>query len=55
MTEYRWVEGRSERRFGEIAAEFVRLKVDVMVVEGTVATRLTRWDSLPQTSEIERN
>jgi putative tryptophan/tyrosine transport system substrate-binding protein len=37
VTEYRWAEGRSER-FGEIAAEFVRLKVDVMVVEGTAAT-----------------
>src|SRR5499433_654814 len=28
--EYRWAEGRSER-FAEIAAEFVRLKVDVIV------------------------
>ena len=28
--EYRWAEGRSER-YGEIAAEFVRLKVDVIV------------------------
>jgi putative ABC transport system substrate-binding protein len=27
--EYRWAEGRSERA-SEIAAEFVRLKVDVM-------------------------
>jgi putative ABC transport system substrate-binding protein len=35
--EYRWAEGRSER-FAEIAAEFVRLKVDVMVTEGTAAT-----------------
>jgi len=35
--EYRWAEGRSER-FAEIAAEFVRLKVDVMVMEGTAAT-----------------
>jgi putative ABC transport system substrate-binding protein len=31
--EYRWAEGRSER-FGEIAAEFVRLKVDVIVAGG---------------------
>ena len=30
---YRWAEGRSER-FAEIAAEFVRLKVDVMVMTG---------------------
>jgi hypothetical protein len=28
--EYRWAEGRVER-YGEIAAEFVRLKVDVIV------------------------
>jgi putative ABC transport system substrate-binding protein len=32
--EYRWAEGRSER-FAEIAAEFVRMKVDVIVTEGT--------------------
>jgi putative tryptophan/tyrosine transport system substrate-binding protein len=32
--EYRWAEGRSER-FAEIAAEFVRLKVDVIVTYGT--------------------
>ena len=34
--EYRWAEGRSER-FAEIAAEFVRLKVDVIVTAGTAA------------------
>jgi len=34
--EYRWGEGRSER-LAEFAAEFVRLKVDVIVTEGTVA------------------
>ena len=34
--EYRWAEGRSER-FTEIAAEFVRLKVDVIVTSGTPA------------------
>jgi putative tryptophan/tyrosine transport system substrate-binding protein len=34
--EYRWAEGRSER-FVEIAAEFVRLRVDVMVMESTPA------------------
>jgi len=33
--EYRWAEGRSER-FAEFAAEFVRLKVDVIVV-GSIA------------------
>ena len=32
--EYRWAEGRSERA-AEIAAEFVRLKVDVIVPSGT--------------------
>jgi len=32
--EYRWAEGRSDR-FTEIAAEFVRLKVDVIVTSGT--------------------
>jgi putative ABC transport system substrate-binding protein len=36
--EYRWAEGRSER-FIEIAAEFVRLKVDVIVTSGG-ATRV---------------
>src|SRR5215831_10688374 len=34
--EYRWAEGRSER-FAEIAAEFGRLKVDVIVTAGTDA------------------
>jgi putative ABC transport system substrate-binding protein len=31
--EYRWAEGRPER-FAEIATEFVRLKVDVIVTLG---------------------
>ena len=35
--EYRWAEGRSER-MSEFAAEFVRLKVDVIVTAGTAAT-----------------
>ena len=34
--EYRWAEGRSER-FTEIAAEFVRLKVDVILSVGSAA------------------
>jgi putative ABC transport system substrate-binding protein len=34
--EYRWAEGRTER-FAEIATEFVRLKVDVIVTAGTGA------------------
>ena len=33
--EYRWAEGRSERT-AEIAAEFARLKVDVIVTAGTI-------------------
>jgi putative tryptophan/tyrosine transport system substrate-binding protein len=32
--EYRWAEGRDER-FAEIAAEFIRLKIDVIVTYGT--------------------
>jgi ABC-type uncharacterized transport system substrate-binding protein len=35
--EYRWAEGRDER-YNEIAAEFVRLKVDVILTHGTQAT-----------------
>ena len=35
--EYRWGEGRNER-FAEIVAEFVRLKVDVIVTSGTPQT-----------------
>jgi putative ABC transport system substrate-binding protein len=34
--EDRWAEGRTER-FAEIAAEFVRLKVDVIVTQGTAS------------------
>src|SRR5262245_26990806 len=34
--EYRWAEGRTER-YAEIAAEFVRLKVDVIVTAGAAA------------------
>ena len=34
--EYRWAEGRNER-YAEIAAEFVRLKVDVIVTVGAAA------------------
>jgi putative tryptophan/tyrosine transport system substrate-binding protein len=34
--DYRWVEGRTER-FAEIATEFVRLKVNVVVTSGTPA------------------
>jgi putative ABC transport system substrate-binding protein len=34
--EYRWGEGREER-FAEVAAEFVRLKVDIILTSGTLA------------------
>jgi putative tryptophan/tyrosine transport system substrate-binding protein len=34
--EYRWAEGRNDR-FAEIANEFVRLRVDVIVTQGTAA------------------
>ena len=34
--EYRWAEGRAER-YAELAAEFVRLKVDVILAGGTAA------------------
>src|SRR5215475_1373761 len=35
--EYRWAAG-DNKRLAEIASEFVQLKVDVMVMEGTAAT-----------------
>jgi putative ABC transport system substrate-binding protein len=38
VIEYRWAEGRTER-YAEIAAEFVRLKVDVIVAQGTAAVQ----------------
>jgi ABC-type uncharacterized transport system substrate-binding protein len=43
--EYRWAEGRIER-YPEIAAEFVRLKVDVIVTFGTAVPTLTRATSI---------
>lgn len=42
--EYRWGEGRSER-YAEIAAEFVRLKVDVIVTYGTPPTKAAKQAS----------
>ena len=41
--EYRWAEGRSER-FAEIAAEFVRLKVNVIVTSGRRNSRSKAGD-----------
>jgi putative tryptophan/tyrosine transport system substrate-binding protein len=43
--EYRWGEGRPER-FAEIAAEFVRLKVDVIVTGGSAVPALRRATSV---------
>jgi putative ABC transport system substrate-binding protein len=42
--EYRWAEGRAER-FGEIAAEFVRLKVDVILTVGSAVAATTQATS----------
>ena len=39
--EYRWAEGR-RNRFAEIAAEFVRLKVDVIVTSGAAGIEVKR-------------
>src|SRR5580693_1217711 len=39
--EVRWAEGRNER-FAEISAEFVRLKVDIMVTSGAAAQAAKR-------------
>src|SRR6202140_3277825 len=36
VIEYRWADGRSER-YTEIAAEFVRLNVEIIVTDGTAA------------------
>ena len=43
--EYRWAEGRPER-IAEIAAEFVRLKVDVIVTTGTAVPTLKQATSV---------
>jgi putative ABC transport system substrate-binding protein len=42
--EYRWAEGRRER-FDEIAAEFVRLKVDAIVTVGSAVPAVTQATS----------
>ena len=39
--EYRWAEGRNER-FAEIATEFVRLKVDVILTSGPLSLQQSR-------------
>ena len=43
--QYRWAEGRTER-LAEIAAEFVRLKVDVIVTGGNAAVAAKRASSV---------
>ena len=43
--EYRWADGRIDR-FGEIAAEFVRLKVDVIVTTGGAVIAAKRASSV---------
>jgi len=43
--EYRWAEGRAER-FAEIAAEFARLKVDVIVTSGAAGLAAKRATSV---------
>jgi putative tryptophan/tyrosine transport system substrate-binding protein len=43
--EYRWAEGRSER-FPEVAAEFIRLKVDVIVTTGSAVPAFKRAKSV---------
>ena len=42
--EYRWAEGRSER-YSEIATEFVRMKVDVIVTAGSAVPAAKRATS----------
>ena len=43
--EYRWSEGRTER-YAEIAAEFVRLKVDVIVTVGSAVPTVRQATSV---------
>src|SRR5246500_1328526 len=43
--EYRWADARSER-FAEIAAEFVRLKVDIIVTGGNAAVAAKQVSSV---------
>ena len=43
--EYRWADGRTER-FAEIAAEFVRLKVDVILAGGSAAVEAKQATSV---------
>ena len=51
--EYRWGEGRDER-FAEIAAEFVRLKVDVILTYATDPPPL-KWSDLRYVFDIKED
>jgi hypothetical protein len=51
--EYRWAGGRGER-FDEIAAEFVRLKVDVIVTAGGAVLAAKQATSLIPRSSLRR-
>src|SRR5262245_15381756 len=44
VIEYRWAEGRNDQ-YAEIAAEFVRLKVDVILTVGAAAAAAKRATS----------
>ena len=48
--QYRWAEGRSER-LAEIATEFVRLKVDVIVTGGNAAVAAKQASSVIPTCQ----
>jgi putative ABC transport system substrate-binding protein len=53
--EYRWAEGRSDR-YTEIAAEFVRLKVDVIVTVGSAVVAAKQVTSvIPRSSSQWRS
>src|SRR5262249_7038611 len=43
--EYRWAEGRTER-FAEIAAEFVKLKVDIILTSGSAGAAVKQASSV---------
>src|SRR6059058_278466 len=45
--EYRWAEGRADR-WGEIATEFARLKVDIVVTAGVAAVNAAK-QAMPTT------
>ena len=50
--EYRWAEGRADR-WGEIATEFARLKVDIVVTAGVAAVNAAK-QAMPTTPIVSR-